>query len=120
MARTGLGERIRAARLAAGLTATAAAERLDVKQQQWNKWENDGVIPSEKYRECIADALEIDRGEFSDWVIDALEQRDADKTQELVVARRDIAQLRAMLEQAIDELRRVTTILNEPREGSPG
>jgi len=97
--RSGLGNRIRAAREAAGLTVTAAADRVGVKQQQWDKWENQGVIPSDQYRGYIAEVLGIDRVEFDGWIINAVEQRYADKAQELVVANRDNAELRKMLEQ---------------------
>lgn len=90
---------------------TAAADRVGVKQQQWDKWENQAVIPSDRHRGGIADVLRIDRAEFAGWIIDAVEQRDADKTQELVAARRDIAQLTKALEMAIDELRAATAVV---------
>ena len=53
-----LGERIRKARKAAGLTQEALAERVGVKQPQVPRWEKNLTIPSLEHLKSVAEVLD--------------------------------------------------------------
>lgn len=90
--KTGLGIRIRAARRAVDLSVTDAAAALGVKQQQWNKWENEGVVPSDKYRLRIAGVLHVDPVEFLSWIADESQAQAVDQRRELLNARAELSE----------------------------
>lgn len=59
-----VGERIKAARLAANLTQVQLAEKMGCSQQEVQRWEKGKVSPNVKTLHRIADAIGCDVGKL--------------------------------------------------------
>lgn len=59
-----IGNRIRRARLRAGLKQRELAQRLDIDQRQLNRWENGHVAPSPRYMARLEEELDVPAESF--------------------------------------------------------
>jgi len=97
---TKLGERLRLAREVTDQSQTDIAAAVGVKYQQVQLWEKD-VIPPDKHRLRLADALRIEIAALNAWIADEWKARDAAGRQEREALRELVEHQRCLLDEQV-------------------